>query len=122
MLKLLDGAVARLLQCSFDNRLLYGRREFGDRSQVLPPARDRTREVVHEVAYSIRPAAEMKQQIGSHNSPAESRSPANRSVRIRNVEHALLNQVNDFTVQSGLQAVCHIPHELRCEEDGCLAT
>ena len=36
MLKLLDGAVARLLQCSFDNRLLYGRREFGDRSQVLP--------------------------------------------------------------------------------------
>src|SRR6266851_2095715 len=113
MFKLLDGAVARLLQCSFDNRLLYGRREFGDRSQVLPPTRDWTREVLHEVAYSIRPAAEMKQQIGSHNAPAESRSPANRSVRIRNVEHALLNQVNDFTVERRLQPVGHVANRLQ---------
>src|SRR5258708_22019380 len=102
MLKLLDGAVARLLQCSFDNRLLYGRRKFGDRSQVLPPTRDRTREVFHEVAYSIRPAAGMKQQIGAHHAPAKSRSPANSSVRIRNVEHALPNQMNDFTVEGRL--------------------
>src|SRR6266853_1283146 len=102
MFKLLDGAVARLLQCSFDNRLLYRRREFGDRSQVLPPACDRTREVVHEVAYSIRPAGEMKQQIGSHYAPAKSRSPANRSIRIRNVDHSLLNQVNDFAVERRL--------------------
>src|SRR5258708_13650059 len=97
MLKLLDGAVGRLLQCSFDNRLLYGRRKFGDRSQVLPPTRDRTREVFHEVAYSIRPAAEMKQQIGSHNAPAKSRSPANSTVRIRKFERGLRNQVKDFT-------------------------
>src|SRR5258708_17864064 len=110
MLKLLDGAVARLLQCSFDNRLLYGRREFGDRSQVLPPTRDRTREAFHEVAYSIRPAAEMKQQIGSHNAPAKSRSPANSSVRIRNVEHALLNQVNDLTVAGLLEPDGHVAY------------
>src|SRR4029077_11221434 len=105
MLKLLDGAVPGLLQCSFDNRLLYGRREFGDRSQVLPPDRERTRELLHEMPYSIRPAAEMKQQVGSHNAPAKSRSPANRGVRIRNIEHSLLDQVNDFPVESRLQPV-----------------
>src|SRR5258708_13880510 len=93
MLKLLDGAVARLLQCSFDNRLLYGRREFGDRSQVLPPTRDRTREVFHEVAYSIRPAAQMKQQIWPHNPPAKSSPPANTSLRIPNREQPLLTQM-----------------------------
>src|SRR5690349_3930129 len=105
MFKLLDGAVPRLLQCSFDNRLLYGRREFGDRPQVLPPDRERTRKLLHEMSYSIRSAAEMKQQIGPHNTPAKSRSPANRGIRIRDIEHSLLDQVNDFSVESRLQPV-----------------
>src|SRR5579859_3874676 len=121
MFKLFNAAVARLPQCSFDNRLLYGRREFGDRSQVLPPTCDRTREVVHEVAYSIRPAAEMKQEIGSHNTPAKSWSPGNRGVRILNVEHALLNQVNHFTVESCLQPVGHVAYDFLAQMDRLLA-
>src|SRR5258707_12941641 len=93
MLKLLDGAVARLLQCSFDNRLLYGRREFGDRSQVLPPARERTRQGLHEVTYSLRPATEVKQQVGCHHPPSRSRTAANCSVLIRDVEPHMLHPI-----------------------------
>src|SRR6266436_3643467 len=95
--------------------------EVAESLQEKPPARDRAREVVHEVAYSIWPAAEMKQQVGSHNAPAKSRSPANRSVRIRNVEHALLNQVNDFTVESRLEPVGDVAYNFLAQMNRLLA-
>src|SRR6266850_4273227 len=69
-------------------------------------------EVIHEMVNSARTTSEVEQEIRTHHSPAQSGSPAYGSVRIGDVQYALLDEVNDFTVQRSLKAVGDVANDL----------
>src|SRR5689334_18024033 len=116
-----NRAIGCLFLHSVDDRLLYLRTEFGDRSEVFPPRRDGPGEVLHEVVNSARATAEMKEEIRTHYSPTQSGSPANGRVRVGDIQYALLDEVNDLTVQRRLQAVGHVPDNLFADVNRFLA-
>src|ERR1700757_631281 len=87
-------ATARLIQDAVDDCLLDLVGKFGDRPEIFPPGRDRAGEVIHEMLNAALTATKVKQQVGSHYAPTQSRSPAYRSIGISHIEHALLDQVD----------------------------
>src|ERR1700719_3384310 len=48
---------------------------------------------------------EMEEQVRSHETPTQSRSPAHRGIRVRNAEHILLDQVDNLAIESSLKTV-----------------
>src|SRR5580692_1241289 len=52
--------------------------------------------------------AQMEQEIGTHQAPTQSRSPAHGRVRVSDIQYTLLDEVHDFTVESSLKPVRHV--------------
>src|SRR4029077_6608199 len=67
---------------------------------------------LHEVVNSSGATGEMEQEIRTHHSPTQARSPAHGRVRIGDIQYALLDEVNDLTVQCRLKAVSHVADDL----------
>src|SRR5262252_8739038 len=63
------------------------------------------------------PAAEMKEQVRSHYSPAQSRSPAHGCIRISDIQYTLLDQIHDFPVECCLQPVRDVADNFLAELD-----
>ena len=68
--------------------------------------------MVHEVMDTTLAPAEMEEQVRSHKAPTESRSPAHRCIRIRDAEYILIDQVNDFAIESCLKTVRDVANHL----------
>ena len=67
---------------------------------------------VHEMLDAALAAAEMPQQVGAHDAPAQSRAPRHCVVGVGDVEHALADQVDNLAVERRLEAVGHVPGQL----------
>src|SRR5271154_7447758 len=50
-------------------------------------------------------ATEVKEQVRSHEAPAQSRSPTHRCIRVRDAEYVLVDQVHDLAIEGRLQTV-----------------
>ena len=66
-------------------------------------------------------ARQVKEKIGPHYSPTQSRSPAHSGIRISDIQYALLDEVHDLTVERGLEPIGHVAHDLFAHVDGPLA-
>src|SRR5262249_41001523 len=115
------GAATGLLEDSIDDRLPDLRGKLGDRAEIFPPGRDRAGEVIHEMLNAALTATKVKQQIGSHYAPAQSRPPANRSIGISDIQHTLLYQVYDLAIQRALNTVRDMPDHFFSNMDGLFA-
>src|ERR1700730_17010484 len=94
-----------LLEDAIDDCLLDLGGKFGDRPEVFPPGRDRAGEVIHEMLNAALNTTEVKQQIGSHYAPTQSRSQAHSSIGISDIQHTLLDEVYDLPIQRALDTV-----------------
>src|ERR1700735_832189 len=103
-LEFFDRAVAGLLQNSLEKPLLNFGAEFSNLPKVFPPYRQRPRELFQEVLHPTWTATQMKQKIGSHNTPPQPWSPTHCRIPVRNIDHALVDEIHDFTIERGLQA------------------
>ena len=52
----------------------------------------------HEVMNSALAATQVKKQVGTHDPPTQSDAPAHGGVRIRHIQHFLLDQICQFAV------------------------
>ena len=75
-----DRAAIGLFQDAIHDRLLHLGTEVRDLAEIFPPSRYRAGEVLHEVPNAGLTACEVKQQVWSHHSPAQPRSPAHRGI------------------------------------------
>src|SRR5262249_34957200 len=112
VLEFFDRALTCLLQHAVDDRLLDLGGEVSDCPKIFPPRGECRPEVLQEMLNSPCAAAQMKQKIGAHHSPTQTRSPAHGDVGISNVQHTLLNEVHDLAIQSSLQTVRDMTHNL----------
>src|SRR6185503_19105188 len=78
-------------------------------------------DALEEVLHPTRAASEVELQVGSHDAPAQSRSPAHRSVGVSDAQHVLLEEVENLLVESDLEPVGHMARELLLEQNGLLA-
>src|SRR5260221_4342204 len=68
-----------------------------------------------------RTTGEMEQKIWTHHPPTESRSPAHGRVRVSDIQYALLDEVNDLTVQRSLKAVGDVADDFFADMNRFLA-
>src|SRR5271167_4743076 len=99
--ELFQRTAADLLQYAIDNGFLQTGCEVRI-AEILPAGGNGARQVLHEMMNSALTTAQVKQQIGSHDSPTQPRTPVHRGVRIRYVYDFLLDQMGNFPVQGGL--------------------
>jgi hypothetical protein len=99
------GAATGLLEDAIDDCLLDLGGKFGDRPEVFPLGRDRAGEVIREMLNAALTTSEVKQQIGSHYAPTQSRSQAHSSIGISDIQHTLLDEVHDLPIQRALDTV-----------------
>src|ERR1700690_431461 len=116
-----NRAVGCLFLHAVDDRLLNLGTEFGDRPKVFPPCGYWPGEVLHEVVNSAGTTAQMEQEIWTHHSPTQSRSPTHGSVRVGDIQYTLLDEVNDLTVQRCLKAVGYVADDLFADMNRFLA-
>src|SRR5882672_2958567 len=120
-IEFVNGPVGCLFLHAVDDCLLSLRTEFGDRAEIFPPRGYGPGEVLHEMVNSARTTGEMEQKIWPHHSPTEPRSPAHGRIRIGDIQYALLDEVNDLTVQRCLKAVSDVPDDLFADMNRFLA-
>src|SRR6185436_2398175 len=101
--------VAGFVQHAVDDRLLDLRTEFRELAEVFPPRGERTGQVLHEMPDSPLTASEVEQEIGSHDAPTQPWSPADRGIRIGDIQHALLDEMNDLPIERGLETIGDVP-------------
>ena len=77
--------------------------------------------MLHEVLNPALPTAQVKQKIGPHDSPPQSWSPTYRRIRVSNIDYALLDEVHNFTIEGGLQAIRDVADNLLANMDRFLA-
>ena len=66
-------------------------------------------------------AAKMKEQIGSHDSPPQPWPPTHGGIGIRDIQYALLDEIDDFTIERGLQAVSDVSNDFLANMNRFLA-
>ena len=76
--------------------------------------------MLHEVMDTALTASKMEEQVRSHDTPTQSRSPAHRGIRVRNAEHVLLDQVDNLAIKSGLKTVRDMADHLFSHVNGPL--
>ena len=84
---------SRLFEDALDDLLLKLRGELWI-AQPWPPGGHAWHQGVHEVLDTALAAAEMPQQVGTHDPPAQPGTPRHRIVGVGDVEHALTDQVD----------------------------
>ena len=82
------------------------------RAEDFHHAGQRLHQVIHEVLDAAFAAAEMPLQALTHDAPAESRSVGNRNIHVLHAQHALLDEVEHFSIERRLQAVGHVAREV----------
>src|SRR6516164_4721549 len=68
--------------------------------------------MIEVVMYTTRSAAQMINQVRSHQGPAQTRTHAHCGIRVRHADHTLIDQIGYFPVERRRKAVCHMPHDL----------
>ena len=66
-------------------------------------------------------AAEVKQKVGSHNTPPQPWSPTHCRIPVSNIDHALVDEIHDFTIERGLQAIRDVADYLFADVNRFLA-
>jgi len=73
------------------------------------------------IVNSARTAAQMEQEIWTHHSPTQSRSPAHGRVRIGDIQYTLLDKIDNLTVKRRLEAVRDVANDLFADMNRFLA-
>ena len=120
-LEFFNRTVAGLFQNPFEKRLLNLGAEFRDFPEIFPPCRQRARELRQEMLHPALTAAQVEQKIGPHDTPPQSGPPTHRCIRVCNIEYALLDEVHDFAIKGGLQAIRYVADNLFADMDRFLA-
>ena len=116
-----DRTVTGFFQNPFEQRLLNLGAEFGDFPEIFPPCRQRARELRQEMLHPTLTAAQVKQKIGPHDTPPQPGPPTHCCIRVSNIEHALLDEVHDFAIEGGLQAIRDVADYLFADVNRFLA-
>src|SRR5258707_13770161 len=66
-------------------------------------------------------AAEMEQEIWTHQAPTQSRSPAHCNIRIGDIQYTLLDEIDNLTVKRCLKAVGNVSDDLFADMNRFLA-
>src|SRR5712675_136856 len=66
-------------------------------------------------------SSEVQQQVWPHDPPSQSRSPGNHGVHVRHVHNTLSDQVDDLSLERGLQPIGNVPDNLPAQMDGSFA-
>src|SRR5216684_9254753 len=119
--ELLDRAAIGLLGHTFDDGLLHLGAELRDRPKIFPPCGQWPGELFHEMLNSAWTAAEMEQEIWTHQTPTQSRSPAHCNIRIGDIQYTLLDEIDNLTVKRCLKAVGNVSEDLFADMNRFLA-
>src|ERR1700743_1649643 len=119
--QLIYRTTVRRLEDARRDCLFAALRPFRESAQVLPPRRDGTGKVLHEMLYASLAAGKMEEHTRPHDAPTKTGSPADRRIGIRNVDHAKVDQIHDLTIDCGLKTVRNVSHNLLSEMDRLLA-
>src|SRR5258707_448297 len=100
--KLIHRPASSLLQHSIDDSLL----EFASNIRV-PKGFHQTGQRVHEMLHVMTDptcaAADMPLQAGSHDAPPKPRTIGHGNIGVRDTQHTLLNEIDDFPIERRLQ-------------------
>src|ERR1700751_1911509 len=116
-----DRTAICLLGDTFDDGLLHLWTELRDRPEVFPPRGQRPGELVHEMLNSAWTTAQMEQEIWTHQAPTQSRSPTHGRVRVSDIQHTLLDEIHDFTIQGSLKPVRYMANHFLTHVDWLFA-
>src|SRR3984957_5047223 len=78
--QLIEGAASGFFYYAVDDGLLNLGAKFRDLPKVFPPTGCRAGKVIHKMLNPSLTTTQMKQEVGPHNSPTQSRSPAHSSI------------------------------------------
>jgi hypothetical protein len=101
----INAPSVRLPENACDDSFLAARRPIGEVSQVLPPRRDRTGKMLHEVLDPALAATKVEQHARSHDSPAQPGAPTDGSVGICDIHDTQMNQIDTFSINCRLQPI-----------------
>src|SRR5271168_1617296 len=121
MFEFLDRAAIGLLGHTFDDDFLHLWAELRDCPEVFPPRGHWPGELLHEMLDSAWTTAQVEQQIWTHQAPTQPRPPAHGHVRIGDIQYALLDEVDDFTVERRLKAIGYVADDLFADMNRFLA-
>src|SRR5271157_2297697 len=70
---------------------------------------------------SSRTAAEMKEQVGSHDAPTQPGSPGHCGVGVRDTQDVLMDEVDYLPIERRLESICDVADNLLAKMDGLFA-
>src|ERR1700730_483359 len=109
--KLLDRAISGLPQRAVDDGLLELWGKFRV-SEILPQGGHRSGKMLHEVVNATRTAAQMKQEIGTHDSPTQPGSPTDSGIHGGDIERILVDEIGYLAIERRLQPMCDVADDL----------
>ena len=118
--QLLHRAASGLAHDTLGERPLQLRRD-DRRSKNLPRLNHRWEQVLDEMLDAALTAPEMPLQARAQHAPPRAGSVAHRSICVLDAEHALLDQVQHFTIERRLEPICHVARQFLVETNRLLA-
>src|SRR5258707_9646095 len=99
-----------------DELLLHFGRQYR-LAENLPPGRHRAGELLEEVLDAAWAAAEMVEHHVAHDTPTQTRAPAQRGVNVRSADDAFGNEVINLPRERRLQTIGDVPGHLLAHAD-----